>query len=157
MPFLYKTEGVLHCSSNTEREKRRIPDVTLEIRACLTPLINTQSSYHWMNFGMLWLKVRQDESPSVPLCSGVQLTTLARNDTESHSYEITKGPTAKNCHSTESVKWLKRNCEQRAFDLSPRVALFLLWRHRSMYYINNEGFIEAVCPVAKDKEQVQHL
>lgn len=32
------------------------------------------------------------------------LKKLARNDTKSQNYEITKGPAAKNCHSTESVK-----------------------------------------------------
>lgn len=29
---------------------------------------NTQSSYQWMNFGMQGLKVKQDDSPFVPMC-----------------------------------------------------------------------------------------
>lgn len=64
-------------------------------------LINTQSLWHWKNFG---IKISLSESPLVAFCSEAQLEKHARNDPQSQNDDIMTEPTAKSCHSTESVK-----------------------------------------------------
>ena len=92
------------CLRSAERQTE-IPDIYMwisEIRACLTPLIKTLKVHvtGW-TLACYDSKARQDDSPSATLCSADQPSPrLTQNPGAMKSQ---KGPTAKNCHSTESV------------------------------------------------------
>lgn len=111
-------------------------------------LINTQSLWHWKNFG---IKISLSESPLVAFCSEAQLEKHARNDPQSQNDDIMTEPTAKSCHSTESVKWYKNKQKKRARENHSWLFLCIKCTcciHQSISY-KQRCSIEAVQPKAK--------